>query len=140
MAKQIIGIDQRSGRFVAVDKDGKLVGATPGGNIILGGRVSGIAPPAPGSPTIGSAVLTTHVDPRAHIEEAIKILGRAWRSLQHSNSKQDRMWVIGHIEAFRDLGVLNELEYKGWLLQLDLCPGHAKDFNPADCAYCAPRV
>lgn len=68
------------------------------------------------------------------------ILRKVWRGLRQSRSTQDRMWVIGHIEAFRDLGVLNETEYKGWLLQIDICPGHDEGFNPADCAYCLPKA
>lgn len=133
---QIIGIDQKSGRLVALGADGTLIGATPGGNVVL----AGVARPSDPNDQVGMATISANADPRAHIEEAIKILGRAWRSLQHSRLQQDRMWVIGHIEAFRDLGVLSELEYKGWLLQIDLCPGHEKDFNPAECAYCAPKV
>lgn len=75
-----------------------------------------------------------------HIDKAVAILCKAWRTLRHLRTPQDRMWVIGHIEAFRDLDVLNETEYKGWLLQIETCPGHDEGFNPADCAYCAPKA
>ncbi len=36
------------------------------------------------------------------------------------DSDTDRAWVVGHIEAYKSLEILDDKEYKEWLLRVDI--------------------
>lgn len=134
---QVIGVDP-SGSLVTVGDDGKVQGC-PSGQVILSGHIAAgqIAKSDLASKhNMDSGVATITANPTIFRSDANKILDAAWRGLREGRSAEDRMWVVGQIEAFHDLKVIDEFDYKGWLLKIETCPGHEDEGGWEVCAYC----
>lgn len=98
--------------------------------VISPGRIVGLADEfADGNCTITA-------QPQVFRDKAVEIIGAAWRELRESKTPEDRMWVLGQIEAFHALKVIDDFDYKGWLLKIETCPGHADQVAWIACAYC----
>lgn len=53
------------------------------------------------------------------LKEAIKNLEAAVAVCSDADSEVERAWVIGQIEAYKDMQILNEHEYKTWIFRVD---------------------
>ena len=109
---------------------------------------TGIQKPAP-HPGVNSGVIqgggeitsadidgTPELRKKILAKEVESILDSAWKGLRDGCSDKDKMWVIGHIEAFHAIKVLTEQEYKRWIFAVEHCPGHDDEGGRVWCAYC----